>query len=127
MPRYSTKWVDYRLPTGQEFSVAACEYSGKIRHMTIGNDTLRRMLIRYVNIQGQNCEASQHYLALECPLNRTPREHLLHMLGMSADEPLDDETSALWGTESTIDGLVKFVEKMNKALPKELQRDTLAD
>lgn len=124
MPKYSTTWVDYRLPTGKEFSVAVCGYSGKVRHMILGTDAIRRMFVRDINVEeGQYCEASQHCLALDCPLNRTPREHILHMLDMNEDESLDTETSKLWGTDSTIDCLVKFAEKMTRALPKELRQE----
>ena len=34
---------------------------------------------------------------------------------MWSDEPLDDETSRMYGTESTVDALVKFANKMNEA------------
>lgn len=91
--------------------------------MIIGTDPIRRMFIRYVNVEGQNCDACQHCLALDCPLNRTPHEHILHMLDMNADESLNTETSKLWGTDSTIDCLVKFAEKMTRALPKALRQE----
>jgi len=49
------------------------------------------------------------------------------MLDMYEDETLDAKTSELWGTESTIEGLVKFAEKMNQSLPKELQQEVQAE
>ncbi len=127
MPKYPVTWVDYRLPTGKEFAVAVCGYSRKIRHMYLGTDIIRRQFIRHVNVEGTHCNASQHCLDLDCPLNRTPREHLLHMLDMNEDETLDAKTSELWGTESTIEGLVKFAGKMNQSLPKELQQEVQAE
>ena len=95
--------------------------------MYLGTDIIRRQFIRHVNVEGTYCNAGQHCLDLDCPLNRTPREHLLHMLDMYEDEPLDAKTSELWGTESTIEGLVKFAEKMNQSLPKELQQEVQAE
>jgi len=127
MPKYPVTWVDYRLPTGKEFAVAVCGYSRKIRHMYLGTDIIRRQFINHVNVEGKHCNASRHCLDLGCPLNRTPREHLLHMLDMNEDETLDAKTSELWGTESTIEGLVKFAKKMNQSLPKELQQEVKAE
>jgi hypothetical protein len=127
MPRYPTTWVDYRLPTGQEFAVGVCGYTGRVRHMIVGTDPIRRMFIRYVNVEGKNCDAAQHCLDMSCPLNKTSREHLTHMLDMPEDEQMDTETSKLWGTESTVEGLVKFAEKMNEALPEELRKSIRAE
>jgi len=124
MTEYPVTWLDYELPTGRKFSVAVCGYSGKIKHMYLGTDTLRPMLIKQVNIEENNCSSAQHCLDLSCPLNKTPREHLIHMLDMNDDETLDEKTSELWGTESTVESLVKFAEEMNKALPKELNKET---
>ncbi len=95
--------------------------------MYLGTDIIRRQFINNVNVEGKHCHASRHCLDLGCPLNRTPREHLLHMLDMNEDELLDAKTSELWGTESTIEGLVKFAEKMNQSLPKELQQEVQAE
>jgi hypothetical protein len=80
--------------------------------MFIGKDVIRRSFIRQVDIEGQNCSAGQHCLALECELNKTPKEHLMHMLDMHEDEALDEETAKIWGTESTIDSLMKFVKQV---------------
>ncbi len=124
MVEYLVTWVDYELPTGKKFSVAVCGYSGKIKHMYLGTDALRRTFIRQLTVEGAQCSSAQHCLALGCPLNNTPREHLAHMLDMHDDEPLDEKTSEIWGTESTVDSLVKFAEEMNQALPKELQKET---
>ncbi len=38
------------------------------------------------------------------------------------DEPLDDETAGIVGTEGTVEALVKFADKMNEALPEELHK-----
>jgi hypothetical protein len=119
MSKYSTKWVDYRLPTGQEFAVAICGYTGKIRHMYIGNDPVRRMFVNHVYVDGDACQTADHCLALDCPLNRSEEEHLLHMLDMNEDEPLDPEAAEQWGTNSTLQCFLKFARKISDLLPEE--------
>ena len=116
MPEYPTKWLDYRLPTGKEFAVAVCGYSGRIRHMTLGTDPIRRKLISQVNVDGENCSAGQHCLDLECQLNKTPYEHLAHMLDMPEDEPVDTEIGELWGKESTVECFLELIRRMNREL-----------
>jgi len=125
MPQYLTTWLDYKLPGGADFAVAVCGYSGKIRHMVIGKDPLRRMMVRSVDVDGDNCTASQHCIALKCPLNKTGNEHLAHMLDMPVDEELDDETAGQWGTTSTVEGLIKFADNLNDNLPEEFKASTL--
>jgi len=122
MPRYATTWLDYRLPTGQEFGVAVCGYSGKVRHMAIGADPLRHMFVKFVDVEGERCQTGEHCLALDCPLNHTKPEHLAHMLDMQADEPVDEKDSEIWGTGSTVDALVKFANKMNEVVPEDLKK-----
>jgi hypothetical protein len=122
MPRYMTRWLDYRLPTGQDFAVAVCGYSGKVRHMYIGSDPVRRMIVQHIDVENELCHTADHCLALDCPLNRADQEHLLHMLDMNEDEPLDSEVAEQWGTESTLDCLLKFAQKMNEFLPEELKK-----
>jgi hypothetical protein len=119
MPKYSTEWLDYRLETGQEFAVAVCGYCGKVRHMYIGNDPLRRMLVQNVHVEDGYCEMGDHCLALDCPLNRSTREHLLHMLDMNEDEVMDPEAAEQWGTDSTLECFLKFAQKMTDQLPEE--------
>ena len=127
MSNYPLTWMDYRLPTGREFSVAICGNTGRICHMFIGNDVIRRSFIRQVDVEEQNCSASQHCLALDCELNKTPKEHLSHMLDMHEDEVLDEETAKVWGTDSMIDSLIKFVKQVEtmiaegKVAPEETQ------
>ncbi len=122
MPKYSTNWVDYRLPTGQEFAVAICGYAGKVRHMYIGNDPVRRAFVRHVFVENDWCQTAEHCLALDCPLNRSQQDHLLHMLDMNEDELLDPEAAQQWGTSSTLDSLLKFAHKMSELLPEELKK-----
>jgi hypothetical protein len=121
MSKYSTNWLDYRLPTGQEFSLAVCGYAGKVRHMYIGNDPVRRAFIQHVFVEDGWCQTGEHCLALDCPLNRSDREHLLHMLDMNEDEPLDSEAAQQWGTASTLECFLKFAQKMREQLPEELR------
>lgn len=125
MPKYATKWVDYRLPTGQDFAVAVCGYAGKVRHMYIGADPVRRMFIHGVFVDGESCQTGDHCLALDCPLNRAEQEHLLHMLDMNEDEPLDPETAKEWGTDSTLACFLKLARKVSSELPAELKEQQL--
>jgi hypothetical protein len=122
MPKYLTKWMDYRLPTGQEFSVAVCGYSGMVRHMYLGNDPVRRVLVQHVYVEEEYCQTGDHCLALDCPLNRSEREHLLHMLDMNEDEAMDPEAAEQWGTDSTLDGFLLFARKIAESLPDELKK-----
>jgi hypothetical protein len=122
MPKYSTKWVDYRLPTGQEFAIAVCGYAGKVRHMYIGNDPVRRAFIQHIHVEDGWCQTGEHCLALDCPLNHSEPEHLLHMLDMNEDEPLDSEAAEQWGTASTLECFLKFAQKMTELLPEEYKK-----
>jgi hypothetical protein len=122
MPKYATNWVDYSLPTGQTFAVAVCGYTGKVRHMYIGNDPVRRMFIHNIFVGEDSCQTAEHCLALDCPLNRAEQEHLLHMLDMNEDEPLDAEAAKQWGTESTLQGFLRFAQKVTEQLPEEVRK-----
>lgn len=122
MAEYSTKWVDYTLPTGQRFAVAVCGYTGKVRHMYIGDDPIRRAFIHNVFVDEDFCRAGEHCLALDCPLNRSEQEHLLHMLDMNEDEPLDEEAARHWGTQSTLESFLKFARKVSEELPEDMKK-----
>jgi hypothetical protein len=122
MKRYDTKWMDYRLPTGQDFAMAVCGYNNKVRHMTFGNDQLRRMFVTFVEVEGQSCSTSQHCLALDCPLNHTEHEHLAHMLDMNTDEPVDEATAKMWGKSSAVDCLVEMAHRFTESLAKEVEQ-----
>ncbi|MDD4466088.1 MAG: hypothetical protein PHY25_05380 [Dehalococcoidales bacterium] len=120
MAKYETVWLDGKLESGNEYAVGVCTYSRKVRHLIIGKDPFKRMILKSVNIEGEACSSAAHCLALSCPLNHTGKEHLAHMLDMSADEKLDEATAEAWGTDSTIEGLMKFVDKINESLPEDL-------
>ena len=90
--------------------------------MYIGNDPVRRMFIHHVIVDDGFCHTGDHCLALECPLNRSEPEHLLHMLDMNEDEALDVEAAEQWGSQSTLDGFLKFARKMNDLLPEEFKK-----
>jgi hypothetical protein len=122
MPKYPTKWIDYRLPTGEEFSVAVCGYSGMVRHMYLGRDPIRRILVQNVYVEEGYCQTGDRCLALDCPLNRADREYLLHMLDMNEDEALDPEASEQWGTNSTLGGFLLFARKITESLPDDLKK-----
>jgi hypothetical protein len=119
MPRYETEWIDYQLPSGQDFAVAVCGYAGKVRHMYIGQDPVRRTFVRHVYVEGEECQTAEHCLALDCRLNRSEPEHLLHMLDMTEDEPADEETAKQWGTESTLQCFLRFAHKISESLPED--------
>ena len=122
MQKYSTKWIDYTLPNGQEFSIAICGYSGKVRHLYLGSDPVRRMLIKHVYAEEGFCQTGVHCLAVDCPLNRAETEHLLHMLDMNEDEPMDEEAAKQWGTKSTLQGFLAFARQITQSLPDELKK-----
>ena len=122
MSKYLTKWVDYRLPNGQEFSVAVCGYSGMVHHLYLGSDPVRRMLTKHIYVEDDYCQTGNHCLALNCPLNRAEQENLLHMLDMNEDETMDQEAAEQWGTNSTLEGFLLFARKITESLPDELKR-----
>ena len=121
MPKYATNWIDYRLPTGQEFSVAVCGYAGRVRHMYIGNDPVRRAFAQHVYVDAESCHTGTHCLAVDCPMNHSEPEHLLHMLDMNEDEPLDPEAAQQWGTSSTLQCFLSLARKITQSLPEELK------
>jgi hypothetical protein len=122
MPKYPTNWIDYSLPTGQTFAVAICGYAGKVRHMYIGHDPVRRAFIHTIQVEDEHCQTGDHCLALDCPLNRSEDEHLLHMLDMNEDEVLDSETAKQWGTSSTLASFLRFARKISEELPEEMKK-----
>ena len=124
MPRYATEWIDYQLPSGQDFAVAVCGYAGKVRHMYIGQDPVRRAFVQHVYVDGDSCQTAGHCLALDCRLNRSEPDHLLHMLDMMEDEPADEETAAQWGTTSTLQCFLRFAHKISESLPEEKKAQT---
>jgi hypothetical protein len=75
-----------------------------------------------VDVEEEFCRQGDHCLDLDCPLNRSQPEHLLHMLDMNEDEPLDAETARLWGTGSTLEGILLFARKISAELPEALRR-----
>lgn len=116
MTLYDTDWKDYQLPTGQAFAMAVCGYSNLVRHMTIGEDLIRRMLIQGIEVDEKRCSAGGHCLALECSLNHTDPEHLAHMLDMAEDEPVDEETAKLWNKDTAVGCLVEMARRFSASL-----------
>ena len=127
MATYDTTWKDFKLPTGQVFAMAVCGYSGLVRHMTLGDDPMRRMFVKNVEVEGKSCSSGDHCLALECPLNHTEREHLAHMLDMNQDEPVDEETARLWGKNTAVDCLVEMARRFSASLAAERQAASHSD
>jgi hypothetical protein len=117
MTRFITTWLDYSLPTGQEFAVAVCGYTGKIQYLTIEEDKSIRELLTSVEVTDKRCEAGESCLVLSCRYNKTGPDQIAQMLKVSPCESLDTAAVEIWQTESTVDALVKFVDKMNEALP----------
>jgi hypothetical protein len=95
--------------------------------MFIGDDALRRMMIRHVYVEDGECQAGRHCLALDCPLNTSEKEHLLHMLDMGEDEAIDPDTAERLGTQSSLEAMLLFAKRMNEALPEELKQQKLAE
>ncbi len=126
MPRYPMTILDFRLQSSERFTVTACGYTGKIQHMMLGTDNtlhLRSKFVDIVNTAGRiTCGSAGHCLATSCSLNHTEPKHQAHVLEMHKDEPLDAETAKACGTESTVEALVHFADKMHELLPKELRR-----
>jgi hypothetical protein len=116
MPEYPVTWMDYRLSTGSEFSVAICANEGRVCDMFLKGDVDRRSSAHQVNVEGQECSRSHRCLALDCSLNKTPKNVVIQMLGMNEDEALDEETAKIWGTDSTVDGLIKFIKNVESKL-----------
>jgi len=116
MAYFETNWKDFQLPTGQAFAMAVCEYSKLVRHMSIGEDPIRRRLVRGIEIDGDQCSTSKHCLALDCSLNHTDPEHLAHMLDMNEDEPVDEETAQLWGQKTAVGCLVEMAKRFSASM-----------
>ena len=125
MTKYDVNWKDYRLPTGQDFAMAVCEYNNKVRHMTFGADPLRRMFIQGVEVKDGICSSAEHCLALDCPLNRSEPEHLAHMLDMHEDEPVDKATASLWGQTTALGCLVEMARRFSLELQAEAASQNL--
>jgi hypothetical protein len=83
---------------------------------------VRRTFIQHVHVENDWCQTGEHCLALDCSLNRSEQEHLLHMLDMNEDESLDPEAAAHWGTSSTLECFLKFAKKMADMLPEEVKQ-----
>lgn len=115
MAVYATTWKNYCLPTGHEFAIAVCDYSGRVRHMTIGRDPMRQNFVRSVTVSRKKCSSGNHCLALECPFNHTTHEHLMHMLDMYADEPADEASIKLWGKGTVVDCLVEMARQISES------------
>jgi hypothetical protein len=90
--------------------------------MYLGDDPIRRMLVKHVYAEDGFCQTGDHCLALDCPLNRADKEHLLHMLDMTEDEELDSEAAKEWGTSSTLEGFILFARKISLSLPEDIKR-----
>lgn len=120
MPKYETEWKDYKLPTGQDFAVAVCGYSNRVRHMTFGQDPLRKLFVQSVVVEeNENCSSADHCLATDCPLNHTEGEHLAHMLDMNEDEAVDEETSKMWGADTAVGCLVAMAKRISDEMAVE--------
>ncbi len=116
MIEYPITWMDYRLSTGKEFSIAVCGNEGRICQIFFRGDVDRRSSIGQVNIKEQYCDHGSRCLALDCPFNKTPKNIVTQMFGMNEDEALDKETAKILGTDSTVEGLIKFVKKVESSV-----------
>ncbi len=116
MTEYPTTWRQYRLPDGREFAIAVCGFSGRVRHLTIDHDIMRQSCIRYNMIDDGKCGSATHCLALECPLNHSEHEQLMHMLDMWTDEPADEESVKQLGEKTVVGCLVEMARRISDSL-----------
>jgi len=112
MTEYPVKWVDYQLPSGEKCSAAFCAYNNKVRHFILGEDLLRRHMLHSAKVDEDSCDIADHCLAKDCPFNKTPQEHLLHMLDMYKDEPLEGQASDIWNTSSTLEAMLGVIKRI---------------
>lgn len=119
MTQYPITWRDFWLPTGEKFAAAVCGYSGKVRQLFIEQDPLRNMYIKSVDIDGQSCNSSFHCISLDCPLNHTEKDHLMHMHGMYKDELVDEATAKLWGKNTSLEIMVEMAKRISDAMAAE--------
>ena len=63
-----------------------------------------------------SCSSANHCLALECELNHTEHEHLVHMFDMYNDEPADDTAIKQWGKDTVVDCLVEIARQITLSL-----------
>jgi hypothetical protein len=119
MTTYLINWKDYCLPTGEKFAVAICGYTGKVRHLLIEYDPMRNMYVQEVEIDNKSCSSSSHCISVDCPLNHAPKDHLMHMLGMYKDEPVDEETAKIWGKNTSLDIMIEMARRISESLALE--------
>jgi hypothetical protein len=116
---YDVDWKKLNLPTGQQFFAAVCGYNNKVRHMAFYDDYLRQALVKHTIIEDGICHGREHCLAIDCPLNETEEEHLLHMLDMKEDIPADSELAKQWETDSMLECYIKFAHKLSAEIQAE--------
>lgn len=119
MTQYPIIWKDFCLPTGEKFAAAVCGYKSKVRQLFIEEDPLRSLYIKSVDIDGQSCTSSFYCISLDCPLNHTEKEHLMHMHGMYKDEPVDEATAKIWGKNTSLEIMVEMAKRISGAMAAE--------
>jgi hypothetical protein len=119
MTKYPIDWKDYCLPTGEKFAVAVCSYTGKVRHLLIEDDPMRNLYVQEVEIDYQSCSSGLHCISVDCQLNHSPKDHLMHMLGMYKDESVDEETAQIWGKNTSLEILIEMARRISESMALE--------
>ena len=115
---YETTWRELNLPGGQRYSIGICSFTNKVRHMVVGEDVLREAMIKTVFLSDdeQTCLVGNHCLAMDCPLNTTEPEHVIHMLDMNEDYPVDEETAQIWGAKTVSGCYIAMAKRLSEEL-----------
>jgi hypothetical protein len=122
---FDTTWRELTLPGNQNYSIGICAYTNKVRHMIIGNDVLRESMIRKVVLSDdeKTCLVGNHCLAMDCPLNNTEQEHVIHMLDMNEDSPVDEDTARIWGADTVSGCYVALAKRLSEEIAFEKNQE----
>ena len=121
---FDTTWRELNLSGDQKYSIGICAYTNKVRHMIIGEDVLRESMITKVFLSDdeKTCLVGNHCLAMDCPLNTTEKEHVIHMLDMNEDSPVD-ETAKIWGADTVVGCYLALAKRLSEELAVESNQE----
>ncbi len=111
--KYPTKWIDMDLGNGSTLSVAVCSYCNKVRHLTTTPNDMRKTMIVSATVSDSGCSSKDHCLAFECNLNQTDKHHVLHMLDMTEDRELDDDSAARWNCKTMSEFYIRLAKEIS--------------
>ena len=122
---FDTTWRELSLHGDQKYSIGICGYTNKVRHMIIGEDALRESTITKVFLSDdeKTCLVGNHCLALDCPLNNTEQEHIIHMLDMNEDSLVDEETAKIWGANTVTGCYIALAKRLTEELAVERNQE----